>query len=87
MIRLFLILLFFYSCGTMNEMSLYEESLINNNKLNDFYSQEVFETGGTDEVWGHEKEICNPFSYSSLDDLWITHLILKIIFLRQYKIL
>ena len=66
MIRLFLILLFFYSCGTMNEMSLYEESLINN-KLNDFYSQEVFETGGTDEVWGHEKEICNPFSYSSLD--------------------
>ena len=33
MIRLFLILLFFYSCGTMNEMSLYEESPINNNKF------------------------------------------------------
>jgi len=51
----------------MKEISLYEYEKESTEGIKGFTSIEIFSKGGTDEVWGHKNELCNPFSFSSLD--------------------
>ena len=53
----------------MKEITLYSNlfSEESGSQLNGFTSTEIFSKGGSDEVWGNSEEICNPFSFSSLD--------------------
>ena len=51
----------------MKEISIYEYEKEETDGIQGFTSIEIFSKGGTDEVWGHEDENCNPFSFSSLD--------------------
>jgi len=53
----------------MKEITLYENppAICDVNFLNGFTSTDIFSKGGTDEVWGNKEELCNPFSFSSLD--------------------
>jgi hypothetical protein len=51
----------------MQEISLYEYEKESAEGIKGFTSIEIFSKGGTDEVWGHEDDNCNPFSFSSLD--------------------
>ena len=67
MYRVFIILLFLFSCKNMKEVSLYEHEIEQTEGINGFTSIEIFSKGGTDEVWGNKDEECNPFSFSSLD--------------------
>jgi hypothetical protein len=51
----------------MKDIALYNLEVEQTEGINGFTSIEIFSKGGTDEVWGHEDENCNPFSFSSLD--------------------
>ena len=62
-----IILLLFFSCSNMKEVTLYEYDIAPKEGINGFTSIEIFSEGGSDEVWGNEDENCNPFSFSSLD--------------------
>ena len=62
-----IILLLFFSCSNMKEVTLYEYDIAPKEGINGFTSIEIFSKGGSDEVWGNEDENCNPFSFSSLD--------------------
>ena len=67
MYKYLIIVLFLFSCSNMKEISLYEYEKESTEGIKGFTSIEIFSKGGTDEVWGHEDENCNPFSFSSLD--------------------
>tara|TARA_B100001142_G_scaffold328615_1_gene389229 strand:+ start:2259 stop:3452 length:1194 start_codon:yes stop_codon:yes gene_type:complete len=51
----------------MQDIALYDDEIKETEGINGFTSIEIFSKGGTDEVWGHEQEECNPFSFSALD--------------------
>lgn len=68
MYRCFVILLFFlFSCVNMKDITLYDYGIKHTEGISGFTAIEIFNKGGTDEVWGHENEECNPFSFSALD--------------------
>ena len=51
----------------MNDISVYEYEVENAEGINGFTSIDIFNKGGSDEVWGNADEECNPFAFSSLD--------------------
>ena len=51
----------------MKEISIYNYEKEKTEGINGFTSVEIFSKGGTDEVWGHKDENCNPFSFSAFD--------------------
>jgi len=67
MYKYLIIVLFLFSCSNMKEISLYEYEKESTEGIKGFTSIEIFSKGGTNEVWGHEDENCNPLSFSSLD--------------------
>ena len=67
MYKYLIIVLFLFSCSNMKEISLYEYEKESTEGIKGFTSIEIFSKGGTDEVWGHKDELCNPFSFSALD--------------------
>ena len=44
-----------------------EKEIKNNEGIKGFTALEIFSYGGTDEIWGIEKDNCKSFSYSTLD--------------------
>ena len=67
MYKYLIIVLCFFSCASMNDISVYNKELISDEGIDGFTSIEIFSTGGTDEVWGNSDKNCNPFSFSSYD--------------------
>ena len=59
--------MFLFSCVNMKEISIYNYEKEKTEGINGFTSVEIFSKGGTDEVWGHKDENCNPFSFSAFD--------------------
>ena len=56
MFRFLIILIFFFSCSNMKEVSLYDYEIEQTDGINGFTSIEIFSNGGTDEVWGNKDD-------------------------------
>ena len=54
-----ILLIFLISSCSVSKQTLYEKEIKNNDGINGFTALEIFSSGGTDEIWGIEKDDCN----------------------------
>jgi len=62
-----ILLIFLISSCSVSKQTLYQKEIKNNEGIKGFTALEIFSTGGTDELWGIEKDDCKSFTYSTLD--------------------
>ena len=62
-----ILLIFLISSCSVSKQTLYQKEIKNNEGIKGFTALEIFSSGGTDEIWGIEKDDCKAFTYSTLD--------------------